>query len=175
MCRLRAELSPPAGLLLTGECGERVMLGINQILTPSMLPEYACMPWCEEALEYWGRDGTRCRLRSSLSPPMGRVITGDFGERLVVGVNVVLTASMLPAAACKPWHDEALRHWGAGGDNGLLSYFPRPGEDLTSLGSPLEHATFFHEGMLTKPNRPDRPSKTIRWAGPPGQRKLRRE
>ena len=102
-----------------------------------------------------------CTLRAEVAPPMGYVLHGSCGERLVIGPCEVLTEASLPEGACPDWRQQAMATYGPGGERGRYKDYA-VGDGLVSE---LEEATYFEPGML-KPERVLPPDRTVRHRGP---------
>ena len=58
-CTIRATLRPGAGWLIEGSCGERLMLGVSEVLLGEMIPSGSCPDFHARVLQAYGPGGPR--------------------------------------------------------------------------------------------------------------------
>lgn len=87
MCGVVQQLEPFVGYVLTGSCGERLEVGVSEVLEESRLPESACAEFRRRALAAFGPGGGRSLVREevydpALDPPLGRPMRGTLQQEL---------------------------------------------------------------------------------------------
>lgn len=95
-----------------------------------------------------------CIIAATLIPFAGYEITGSCGERIMVGVNELITPDRIPDGACPEYRARVLATFSAGGPRTLerpIHWPPRPGEDWPDG---MAERLYFHESMIGTPRRP---------------------
>ena len=65
---MRVEVVPPAGYELLGSCGERLVVGVGEILQASRIPSGACLEYRKRALATFGDGGRRILVDRDMQP-----------------------------------------------------------------------------------------------------------
>lgn len=73
MCLPRMRLVPFVGLVLRGDCGESLTLGVSVALTPEMIPPTACEEFRTTALQAFGPGGPRALEREEALGPFDQI------------------------------------------------------------------------------------------------------